>query len=306
MPTVKQTWGLLRTHGKVAKAYEAHGFGKPPVPLALSQQYFDTMIDILGGAFTPDQFPPVPSIPHLDPGNVSYFTEVQATIQQNAEKPSPETERLGKAYGRWLAAYVDVYPSKRRLETVPKIASKRIFTRAGSAPFETKKGSIIEYGMGINGLLTHRDSLTNKRYRAIHIGASALENLVLDGMADRYSIDESQLVLDDRGITAVTTDLVSGYECCGETDAIIGSYVQGAPDLKEGIYNAPELLRPGGLLVLEGYGQLRGGTGYEAAAETAIQVFGPDAVVADEAFKVISPYGDEQPARSIILQKPEN
>ncbi|HSX07856.1 MAG TPA: hypothetical protein VLG11_03090 [Candidatus Saccharimonadales bacterium] len=294
-------------HDELADAYGAHGLGMPPHAVS-EAVYTNVFFNVLGGGFANDQFQPdVSLIEGVVPENVPYFEGVRAAIRQNPESPRPETIQLGRMYGRWLASATELGFYKANANNAISIGNDAITTKEGSAPLKVREGNVIEYGMGINGLLTHRENLQNGAYRLVHIGKSPLENAMLDGIADFYSVDESQLVLEDAGITSVTSDLLRNGGCSNETDAIIASYVQMADDLPVGIRNAYDLLRPGGMLALRGPKYDRTGTGYEQAAETAVRTFGSEAVMLNQDFDSVSPDGTKTaPSLTMIVQKPEN
>jgi|GEM_PF-3679799 len=303
MITNEQEQAFNRAYEATAAAYNAHDLGQPPEPIP-DAYYPSTFFHVLGGAYVADEFPPIDYIPNMVEGNKEYFAGVQAAIQENADNPSPETIRLGEACGRWMVATAGI-GLMRPTPAGVRIEEHHLVTDEARVPLELVDKNVIEYGMGMKGLWSHKESLVNGRYAVTHIGASRLENIVLRGIAEQYDIPESLLRLEHGGIASTVKDLAMSSDYSGKVDVIIGSRVHGAPDLAVGIeYARSNLLRAGGLLALRGPKNYKHGTSYEEAAEVAIREFGPASVLADEHFMHVTSTMTTEPDRTLIVRNP--
>ena len=240
-------------------AYKACGFDTSHI---VTQGSF---IHGLAEPFFPGQFGPVQAIQGINNATRQYFgNEVRPTVKKLLREEDSRAYSLARAVGKFVA-----FSARSGLmnlgEPAMEITANTVELHGRSIPVnlgDTYK-YVVDYGMGVIGLITHIKNLRSGLYNAIAVQKEAGEAIALSGIADHYGLPRGRFVPLFGGITNGINNLAgSGWQ--NTASLVIASRVHEAGvDLRNGIKRAPELLAQGGVLLARGPRRYTEGIGYD-------------------------------------------
>lgn len=276
--------------------YEEHGF---TIPHDLS------MSGLLVGAgkvFLPDELPPIQFMPNASPQTKQYFArEVQPELLRGIRAGEPRTMRLAYQIGRFIGAGV----RNHRLMTIQpsiNIQPQAIKVDGQHIAHQMEAGNVVEYGMGINGLVGHYRNVRNEQYNVLAIQHTIGEVTALRGLANYVGLNDQQCAITEQGIPrTVDALLTNGHG--GDVDMVIASRVHGAgADLRYGIANSSALLGQEGLLIARGPVRYSKGMGYDDVLNQ-VRKDSQLSLMHNYQFTLSQPTGGTEINRLIVAQK---
>jgi|GEM_PF-1161845 len=218
----------------------------------------------VAGAFAPEEMPPAERLPDLSLTTKQYFkNEVRPTLSKDAESGSDQALDLARKTGAYISAYAMKHPAFVLGQREFSIGDQTMSIDGHEQGYDIQTGWIIDYGMGLSGLMNHMDRIREEKYSVVGLQKDAGETALLEGIAMHRKLDEQQLQIYAGGITRNAGEMVKNGSA-GIADAIIASRVHSAgSDLEAGIDMSSQLLRPEGLLVARGPRRFAAGTDYD-------------------------------------------
>ena len=273
-----------------ANALQACGFDVP------SDITVRALISGIGKAFIPGELPPAEQLSDVSLATRRYFgTTVQPSLRRASRLGDQNTEALAYQVGRLIGTGNAVpHPGVT-------FSDNQLFADGYVIPYAVESGTVLEYGLGLNGLFAHVANLKANRYHVTGIHKSSAEVTVLRGLAAAQGVKESSITLLDKGVSHQVTAILKSAAL--DADLIIASRVhQAGSDLRPGLVNASKLLRHGGLLVARGPRRFAAGIGYDQIAK--ILDFATDMHVSlNQEFAIKTSPGQSELNRLIIAEK---
>lgn len=277
------------------RAFEACGFTLP------TDMTTSALFSGIGGAFITEEFPPAQLLPDVGLATRAYFGKtVQPTLERSARRQDEKSLQLAYQVGRLMGAAMDA----ELLTAHPPldIVEDTIGVDGHLLAFDVQTGTVIEYGLGFNGLVTHIRNVKAGQYSVIGIQKTLGETMALQGLADYNGVPSDNFQILDRGIEYRTKGLLrEGNQPAA--DLVVASRVHGAgQDLRTGINRASQLLRPDGLLVARGPSHYSQGLGYDTLAGIVLK--SPELeVVVNHKFDIPTPRGRREENRLVVARR---
>lgn len=169
---------------------------------------------------------------------------------------------LGIATGRYLAAAVDA--GTLNVDPPLHIGQDSVLVDSQLVNVELQGGRVVEYGMGLNGLISHLGNLKDRRYTIAAITKNVGEAVLLDGVAEYFGVANA-VINEAGGIGLSLNDMLrADNEYRGGVNLLVVSRVcASSRELRQGILRASQLLAPDGVMIARGLRINNQGIGYE-------------------------------------------
>jgi hypothetical protein len=204
-----------------------------------------------GNAFAPSELG--------SPGNLRKIPEtareyhhrsLHPRLRSYSERGDPAGMAIAHSVGRLAGACIDA----ELMNTHPPFIIMGSSVDIASNPAVKIRNhtitSVIEYGMGVNGLVVHKRNLRRGAYAVTALQKDKGEAELIRGVADFWGIQDKLTVLD--GGLKRAADLADDPAYANKASLILASHVHMAADLRQGLDAVPGLLSPDGALIALG------------------------------------------------------
>jgi len=278
-------------------AYLAYGFRRPP---ELTQSSFMAGV---GGAFLTTEMPPTEMIPDLSPQSRNYFkNEVRPTLARQAEAGDTKALEVARKAGAFVSAYYLKHPEG--IDGIKEFGIEDgVMNIDGiTQPYSIETGWVVDYGIGLTGLINHIKGVRSERYGVIGLVKTQGEQAALRGLALHRGMSPDDMQIFAGGISSnVSGMLKNGSE--GAADMVIASRVHMAgSELVSGVAMAPDLLRQEGLLVARGPRRYSAGADYDTLLR-GVKNDRRMTVIADRTTARRTKHGTREDNRSFVARK---
>jgi hypothetical protein len=256
----------------------------------------------VGGAFITEELPPAQHLPDIGPTTKRYFgNEVQPTLIEDARRGEAKALDLAHQVGRLISA-AHISGMMQTEKPLPfDMVSGTVLVDGRQVEYEPAAQTVVDYGMGMVGLITHLKNVKSNQYALTGIQKTRGEAKALQGMVDHHKQSDVVGVLSG-GITKNAAMLI-GNNGEGIIDVVVASRVHSAgDDLENGIKLGSQLLHKGGLLVARGPRRYDHGTDYDRIHDI-IKRDPKLAIEVNHAYTRTSHSRSVEPNRAIVARK---
>lgn len=217
----------------------------------------------IGNLFFPSEFP-TDAARMPDVGFATKLLFVK-TICPNIEKARRINPKSLKGLARHVGQLVgSLYLSSKINVSSPfSISANGLTTDGITEPFQlSKNATVIDFGMGLSGLVAHKDQLKRRNYNVLAVQENMVVATALQGVIDSLGIPDDTIEIADDGMERASSRLVLDATPRA-ADFVIASRVHGAGlQLRSAVAKAPLLLRRGGIVLARGPSRYAAGYDY--------------------------------------------
>lgn len=232
---------------KVENSLVQYGYNHPP------DMTKTALLVGIGNIFFPTEFPSdTARMPNVGPATKQLFAKtIRPALEKAVRTTSQETEVLARQVGQMTGALI--LGGKVGLSTPFTMTAESISADGvRSALYFEGDANVIDFGMGLSGLVAHADQLKKGKYAVMAIQENPVVTAALTGAAEALGIPMSRMQMLDEGMGRAASRL-SLAEASDRADLVIASRVHMAgTQLREAIAKTPLLLRKGGVILARG------------------------------------------------------
>jgi hypothetical protein len=147
----------------------------------------------VAGAFAPEELGPVRAIPNAGTRTQQYFgNEVRPQLTRDAEAGNPKALALAHQFGRLIGAANQTGRMTPEKPLPFEVTTEEIVADGVRQPYDVETGLVIDYGMGISGVIMHLENVRNERYEVLGVQKTLGEQALLRGVAAQRNVAEAR------------------------------------------------------------------------------------------------------------------